>query len=95
VEEVAGVPAPRWTVPIGLMKVVALGQEWWGRLTGTDPLLTRHGVQTLAVNSPLDSSKAKDVLGVRFRPLAQTLRDTIRYYHHRAPLTHEPASVTA
>jgi dihydroflavonol-4-reductase len=86
VEDVAGVPAPRWTVPIGLMKAVALVQEGWGHLTGTDPTLTRRGVQTLAVNSPVDSSKAKDVLGLRFRKLAKTIRATVKYYRRRAPV---------
>lgn len=91
-EAETGVAAPKRTLPIWLMRLVAVFEETKGRLRDTDPLLTRRSVRTLAAGAPLDNSKAEEILGVRFRPLAQTLRDTVAYYRERSTFMNEKAA---
>lgn len=47
------------------------------------PLIPLEGVSIIANGQPLDSSKARRELGLRTRPLADTLRDTITWFRDR------------
>lgn len=91
IAEAAGVEAPRATVSVGLLRLVALAHEVRGRLTKTEPLLTRRALGALTRTAPVDSGRAERVLGVGFRPLDETLRDTVAYIRQRgAPTVMSP-----
>lgn len=74
---VSGRPAPRLHVPY----LVALGVAWtaetWARLARSGTLITVRGVRLLAANLAVTSALAERELGVRFRPLEETLADCL------------------
>ena len=77
-----GVAAPSRRLPMSLLAIVAAGNEAWARLTGLAVLLSRATYQNLRETGPhnaYDSSKAERELGVRFRPLEETLRDAVAW----------------
>ena len=83
-ERVSGVPAPRLHIPYPAALALAYVSETASRLTGQPTLITISGIKTLRYPRPNDSSKAIRALGVSFRPLEETLRDTVAWYRARA-----------
>lgn len=85
--ETTGAPAPRFDIPFGVLLAYAYGCVAWGRLTGGAPLVTPLAVRTMHARFALDSSKAERELGVRFRELADTFRDSVEWQrtHPAAP----------
>lgn len=82
-ESLTGVRAPRRRIPLPLLGLVALANEAWSRLTGRPVLLSWTGYRSLLrerLFATFDSSRAERELGVRFRPLADTLRDALAWY---------------
>ncbi|MFP2961167.1 NAD-dependent epimerase/dehydratase family protein [Myxococcus sp. 1LA] len=97
-EQVSGVRSPRWTFPRWVALGVAYVAETWARVTGGSTLLTVAGVRTMQAKLRVDSSKAARELGATFRPLEDTLRDTVAWYRERqvqAPEARQPRPVTA
>lgn len=81
-ERVTGVAAPTRRVPMWLLGAVALLQEAWARLSGRPVLLGLATYRLLRDDGPhgrFDSSRAERELGVRFRPLEETLVDAVRW----------------
>ena len=68
---------------------LALLQEKRFRLGGPEPDLTRATLADLGRDGHLlyDASKARRELGWTSRPLADTLRDTLRWLAHRRRIT--------
>ena len=83
-ERVSGVPAPRLRVPYSLLLTVAWVSETVARLRGRETLLTVNGVRTVRAPYPISSSKAIRDLGASFRPIEETLRDTVDWYRSQA-----------
>lgn len=79
-ERVTGVAAPTRRLPHTLLMVVAWGMELVGRLTGGQVLITRDGVRSLHAKLQVCSDKAIRELGATFRPLDDTVRDTVNWY---------------
>jgi dihydroflavonol-4-reductase len=82
-ECVTGVRAPRTTVPTPVLFGLAAVQELWARLTGMPALLSLATVRLMAGErdrSHFDHTKSERELGVRFRPIEETLRDTVIWY---------------
>ena len=82
VERVAGMAgrdAPRM-LPYPVVYAAAAAAERWAALTGGETLLTRAGVATLRARLAVDASKAREELGVEFRPLSASLRDTAAWF---------------
>lgn len=77
--QVSGVPAPRWRVPHPVALTVAAMSETWARLTGGSTVMTVEGVRTMHAKLRVDSRKARRELDVSFRPLEETLRDTVAW----------------
>ncbi|AOS65611.1 NAD-dependent epimerase/dehydratase family protein [Actinoalloteichus hymeniacidonis] len=91
VAELTGAKAPR-PVPIGLAMAVAGGMELVAKVTGREPVANRKSVDVLrSTGYPITSARAEHELGVRFRPLHETLADTASWYRERGLL---PASAT-
>ncbi|MFT3771457.1 MAG: SDR family oxidoreductase [Minicystis sp.] len=79
----SGVPAPQRRLPMPLLAVIALANELWARLTRRPVLVSWSGYRTLRREreaARFDSSKAERELGVRFRPLEETLADAIAWF---------------
>jgi dihydroflavonol-4-reductase len=73
---VTGRPAPRFTVPMGLARLVAPFAPAWARLRGRRPLFTSESLRVLRTQAPANHGKAEHELGYRPRPVDETLRDT-------------------
>lgn len=80
VERVSGVPAPRRVLPYRVGLAVGYAGELAGRVTGSDPLITRAAVRVLNERVRLSSAKAERELGVTFRPFEETLRDEVAWF---------------
>lgn len=85
VEELSGVPAPRLYPPIPLLLAVAHLSEAAARLTGGPVQIPVEGIRTLSEARRTSSAKAVRELGVTFRPLRDTLRDTITWLRAERP----------
>jgi dihydroflavonol-4-reductase len=84
-EAATGVAGPRLKLPYAVILAFAFCAELFGRLTGTDVLVTREAVRVLHARQCLSSAKAIHELGVRFRPLADTIRDTVAWHRKQPP----------
>lgn len=81
-EAVTGVRAPTRRLPFALLAGVALANEAWARLSGRPVLIGLATLRTIRDDGPhgrFDSSRAERELGVRFRPLEETLRDAVAW----------------
>lgn len=78
-EAATGVPAPRLRVPGALALGVAAVSEAVARVTGRPTVVTREGVRTVLDPRTVSSARAERELGVTFRPLAETVTDTVTW----------------
>ncbi len=79
-ERVTGIPAPKMHLPHAVVMTYAGVLELYGRITGKEVLATREGVRLLHAKHTVTSAKAERELGATFRPLDETLRDTVVWY---------------
>lgn len=75
---------------------VALATAWtaqtWARLTSGSMVMSVEGVRMLKFGLNVSSARAERELGVRFRPLEETLRDCVAWMRAQAaPRTTTPA----
>jgi dihydroflavonol-4-reductase len=87
-EEVSGVPAPKFHIPTPMALTIAWLSETYARLTGGSTLLTVNGIKTIANPHQISSEKAVHELGVSFRSLEDTLRDTVNWYKSNSASQH-------
>jgi dihydroflavonol-4-reductase len=79
-EAISGVKAPRVKIPDGIALSIAwLSETWVGLMGGVNPM-PLNGIQTLLEKANLSSVKAERELGATFRPLSDTLKDTVLWY---------------
>lgn len=79
---VAHVPVPRRRMPLAVLRALALLGEWRARLDGTPLLISRATVRLMAREAErtrFDPRKSEHALGLRFRPLDDTLRDEVAW----------------
>ena len=79
VQELTGQPPPRLRIPYAVASVVGRAQWLWAELTGHPPQLTHGEVGVFREEWACDSSKAVRELGYEWRPLAEGLRETLRW----------------
>lgn len=91
-EELSGVPAPRVSVPYGVVLAVAHLSEAVGRITGRPVSMPVEGIKTLRDPHPLSSAKAIRELGATFRPFKETLRDELAWFARHRPELVGPAA---
>ncbi|MBI1925489.1 SDR family oxidoreductase [Candidatus Poribacteria bacterium] len=80
-EKVTGIPAPRLHIPYAVALTYAAVAEIYGTISGQPILVSRAGVQLLHAKIKHCSDKAVRELEIRFRPLEETLRDEVNWYH--------------
>jgi dihydroflavonol-4-reductase len=85
-EAISGVKAPTMEIPDGIALSIAWLLEIWAGLTGSVNPMPFVGVQTLLEKANLNSAKAIQELGVSFRPLTTTLKDTVMWYQSQGYL---------
>ncbi len=82
-EKVGGVKAPTRPVPQFMLYALAAGSEAWARITKKPILLSLATVRLIsreADRTHFNPQKSKRELGLRFRPVEQTLQDEIAWY---------------
>lgn len=87
---VAQVKTPTRKIPFPALYTIAAAQEVYARLTGKPILLSLANVRLMrreAGRSHFDHSKSKRELALQFRPMEETIRDTIAWYRRNGWLT--------
>jgi farnesol dehydrogenase len=79
VRDIAGAPPPRRRVPYAVASLVGRAQWLWAELTGHPPQLTQGEVGVFREEWACDSSRSARELGYEWRPLAEGLRETVRW----------------
>jgi nucleoside-diphosphate-sugar epimerase len=79
VQEIAGAAAPRLRIPYGVASALGRVQWLWAELTGHPPQLTQGEVGVFREEWACDSTRAVRELGYEWRPLAEGLRETVRW----------------
>ena len=85
-EAISGVKAPRIEIPDGMAIAIAWFLEKLTGLTGGVNPMPLAGIQTLLEKAKLSSAKAERDLGATFRPLRDTLKDTVLWYESQGYL---------
>jgi len=80
VEEITGVKAPSFKIPVWLARTVGTLATIYYCLTRTKPLFTTYSVDVLASNSLISSEKARRELGFSPRPLREAVADAIQWF---------------
>ena len=75
----SGVDAPTWRIPGFAALAFAALSEWSASLTGSRVLTSCEAVRVLRSNLRVSSEKAHRELGVNFRPITETVRDTVNW----------------
>ncbi|HMQ32292.1 MAG TPA: NAD-dependent epimerase/dehydratase family protein [Chloroflexaceae bacterium] len=91
-EELSGVPAPRLSVPYGVVLAAAYASEALSRLSGQPATMPVEGIRTLREPHPTSSAKGARELGATFRPLRETLRDELAWFARHRPELVGPAA---
>jgi dihydroflavonol-4-reductase len=80
VEKASGVKAPGIVMPNWLaLSIANLSEQWSGLTSGKNPM-PPAGLRTLMEKAQLSSAKAERELGATFRPLGETIQDTVAWY---------------
>ena len=72
----AGVAAPRFTLPMALVRLAVPFAALAAKLTGEEPKVTHEALDTLDSRARVSGDKAAAELGYKRRSLDETLRDT-------------------
>ena len=75
-----GVPAPRFSVPLGIANAGLPFISMLAKLNGKEPLYTRFSLQSLKSNKQISHARATRDLGYRPRPIGETIADTITWF---------------
>jgi len=101
-ERVSGVPSPRWEVPSPILYLLGVANEIWSRFSRQPALISLATVQLMLQErdrTQFIHGKTERELGIRFRPVEETLRDTITWYRengwleqlHSEQISHWPS----
>ncbi|MBP1853217.1 SDR family oxidoreductase [Rhizobium halophytocola] len=88
-QEVTGIEAPTRNIPLVVLNLLSYVYEAQHRFTGRPVLLSRATARLLASEPGrigYDHSKSERVLGVAFRPVRETLADTVAWYRRSGKL---------
>ncbi len=86
-EELTGLPMPRWHIPYWLALAISTIQEFVAdTITKKPPQAPLTGVRLARSPMMFDNTKAQAQLGMTFRPLRESLTDAIADYRQRGLL---------
>jgi dihydroflavonol-4-reductase len=80
VASLVGVDRPVRTLPPAVALAVATAVEAFGRVRRSSPRICRELARTLVHGHAYDGSKATRTLGLRYRPIEETLRRTVDWW---------------
>ena len=80
VAEIVHRPAPQWKLPHDAVMPIATLAEFWARLTGREPFVTRDGVRLARKMMYFSSDHAKQALGYRPRPARIAISDAVSWF---------------
>ena len=80
IEKTSGVATPKNKLPNWLILTLARADTFVSSLRKTVPTMPLEGIKTSLAKQQLSSAKAERELGATFRPLEETLRDTVQWY---------------
>jgi dihydroflavonol-4-reductase len=89
-EKVSGIKAPKLTIPLPIAYTVGWLNDQISRITKKEAAVSLNGVRELSESKQCSSSKAMRDLKISFRPLSETLKDSVNWY-----ITHRPDLVPA
>ena len=78
--EVTGIPKLKLKIPGFAISTLAAFSDLFSKITGAKSPISKTGIQTLQAKLTVDSSKAKRELGAKFRPIAETLANEVKWY---------------
>jgi dihydroflavonol-4-reductase len=79
-----GLPEPRWRVPRGVALAAAYVSEWWADVvTHEAPAATVTGVKLTRRRMHFDSRRSLEELGLRPRPVRESLADAVAWFHQQ------------
>lgn len=86
-EQISGIPAPRWRIPYPVALLAAGVSELYARMRHQDPQIPLTGVRMARKMMFFDSSKAIRELHVPQTPVQDALRDAVEWFwaHGYAP----------
>ena len=79
-QEVTGISAPRWVVPLWLLYIIGFMNEIYARVTGRPVLLglaAVHLIRSEAYKTQFNHDKTKSEFNVSFRKIEETIQDEI------------------
>jgi len=82
-EQVSGIEAPRWNVPLPVLYAMAAANELWAGITKKSALISLATVRLMSherERTRFNHEKSGRELGTQFRPVEETISDTIRWY---------------
>ncbi len=79
-QELTGVKAPSFKVPIWLARIAAKVTPLYYRLARTKPRFTSYSIDVLCSNSLISSEKARRELGFSTRPIRESIADAILWF---------------
>lgn len=85
-EEVTGVKAPSFKVPLALARAGAGFAPLYYKVTKTKPLFTSYSVQVLGSNCLTSCDKARRELGYSPRPIRESVVDAIQWFEENGRL---------
>src|SRR6266566_4375730 len=80
IAQIVGRRPPTLRFPIAALYPVALGAEWWARLTGTEPFATTDGLRMARHHMFFNDAKARRELGYTSRPYREAIADAIAWF---------------
>ncbi|MEO0349229.1 MAG: SDR family NAD(P)-dependent oxidoreductase [Cyanobacteria bacterium P01_A01_bin.15] len=80
--EASGRPVPRQRLPRFAVRLWAAIQNLIGRINGKKPYLPADMVRVMLSRQWFDSTKASQGLKTSYRPLQETIQDTVQWYKH-------------
>ncbi len=82
-EEETGIHAPKYFVPMWLVKSTSIFSELYYRMRRIPPLFTAYSLYTLTSNSYISSAKAQKDLNFKARPIRDSIHDMIDWLRNK------------
>ncbi len=79
VYEETGARPPLLNAPVWLARGIAPFVAWFSRLTGVSPLFTPDTIKVVAFQNDVQTSKARDELGLQPRPMETAVKESVRW----------------